>query len=90
MTKKDYELVARVFNKELTKTYILIDEFKQNLQGSLSEPLAKLREQRDKRDILIVFCDRLATEFKTDNRDFDYDKFMNTSGVLNNQFNTES
>ena len=88
MTKKDYELIARVFNREITKVCIKEEESyitNGHQQGSTANFAYRTEKHK-----LHVLADKLATELKADNRDFDTDKFMNQAGVLNNQFDIES
>jgi hypothetical protein len=81
MTKKDYELIARVFNKELTELHVM------NNSRHLSVNHEQLLTQIEMTQVL---ADKLATELKADNRAFDYDRFMNATGVLNNPHDPQS
>lgn len=82
MTKKDYELIAKPFNLEITKRLVLMNEVKY----SDKEQYNKLDNEVS---TLVVFADKLATELKAENREFDYDKFQNVAGILNNPFHDE-
>lgn len=84
MTKKDYELIASVFNKQITRHAILEAE---TAHDHDSQQYSK--EHGDEKRTLIRFADTLATELKAENRAFDTDKFLNACGVLNNPFDTE-
>lgn len=84
MTKKDYELIASVFNKEITRHAILAAEMKHDFNSQ-----DYVKAHTEEKETLIRFADKLATELKADNRAFDTDKFLNAAGVLNNPFDRE-
>lgn len=79
MTKKDYELIAKVFNSRITSLHVLCNN------GDVKDECGYTAIME-----LQILADKLATELKADNREFDTDKFLNQSGVLNNPFDPES
>ena len=81
MTKKDYELIAKVFNKQLTELHVFNNS--KHVSVNHEQLLSQIEEVQ-------VLADKLAIELKADNRLFDYDKFMNQAGVLNNPHDPES
>ena len=85
MTKKDYELIAKVFNKQITRLAVLENEAKNDY-----EKQDEFKELNNAKITLIQFADRLAVELKSENRSFDYDKFLNCAGVLNNPHDQQS
>ena len=88
MTKKDYELIARVFNNKITKVCVAEEEaWILNGRHSGTTELYRLHTEKS---TLHRIAETLATELKAENREFDTDKFLNQAGVLNNQFDIDS
>ena len=77
MTRKDYELIAKPFYVQITRLHEA-----RNRDGDTT--VDKAIEE------ITILADKLANTLKEDNRAFDYDKFMNAAGVLNNPFDPSS
>ena len=82
MTKKDYELIADVFNHEITWLHYAGQSKIINEKRRYALKIAVIHLQ--------MTVDILADKLKQDNHLFDKDKFLNASGVLNNTSDPES